>query len=85
MEQYFKIHNYFEKEKAQISIFSLNGRDLIWWENLLEVKEIQERKVTWEKFYKYLKDKDLSARYYENKRKEFHELKLRQKSMEEHI
>lgn len=48
MDRYFKIHEYFEKEKARISIFSLNGRALIWWEHLMEVKGIKERKFDWE-------------------------------------
>lgn len=85
MEQYFKIHDYSKKEKAWISIFSLNGQALIWWENLLEVKGIKERKANWDKLWKYVKEKYLSARYYDNKRKEFHELKLGYNSMEEHV
>lgn len=51
----------------------------------MEVRGIKERRVTWEKFQKYFKDKYLSTRYYDNKRKKIHELKLGQKSMEEHI
>ena len=51
----------------------------------MEVKEIQERKVTWEQFQKYFKDKYLLAQNYDNKMKEFHELKLGQKSMEDHV
>ena len=85
MEHYFKIHDYSEKEKAQISILILNGQSLIWWGHILEVNGIKERKVDYEKFQKYFKDKYLSAWYHEIKRKKFHELKLGQKSMEEHV
>ena len=41
MERYFKIHEHIENEKAKISIFNLNGRALIWWEHLIEVKGIK--------------------------------------------
>jgi hypothetical protein len=85
MEWHFKIHNYLEREKAQIVIFSVNGHALIWWEHFLEVKGRKERKVTWEKFQKYFKEKYLSTCYYDNNRKEFHELKLGKKSMGEHV
>jgi hypothetical protein len=51
----------------------------------MEVKGIKERKIDWEKFHNYFKEKYLSSWYYDNKRKEFHELKLGHKSMEEHI
>lgn len=85
MKIYFKIHDYFEKEKDRITIFSLNGRALIWWEHLLEVKKIKVRKIYWDKFQKYFKDKYLSSLYYDKKRKVFHYLKLGQKSMEDHV
>ena len=45
----------------------------------------QEWKFDWEQFQKYFKDKYLSSQYYDNKRKEFHKLKLGQKSMEDHV
>lgn len=48
------------------------------------MKKIKDRKVTWEKFKNYFKDRYLSEWYYDKKRNEFHELKLGKKSMEEH-
>ena len=48
MGRYFKIHDYSMKEKAQITILSLSGQTLICLEHLLEVKGIQERRMTWE-------------------------------------
>ena len=41
----FKIHEFSRIEKARISIFSLNGRALIWWEHLMEVKRASESKI----------------------------------------
>lgn len=76
MEIYFQIHDYNRNEKARISIFNVNGRALIWWEHLRKVKKIRERKINWKNFQNYIKEKYLLARYYDNKIKDFHELKL---------
>lgn len=51
----------------------------------MEVKGIRERKINCEHFHKYFKEKYVSARYYDNNMKEFHEMKLGHKSMEEHV
>ena len=53
MERYFKTHDYVENEKARIAIFNLNGRALIWWEQLVEVKGIIEIKIDWSQFGAY--------------------------------
>ena len=85
MERYFKIHDYFENEKAQISIFNMSYRDLIWWECLVEIKGVNERRLDWGQFRTYFQEKYLTAWYYDNKWKAFHVLKLGHKSMEEHV
>ena len=51
----------------------------------MQVKGINERKIIWERSKEYFWEKYLSARYYDNNRKEFNELKLGQKSMERHV
>ena len=51
----------------------------------MKVKGIKERRTIWERFKKYFKEKYLSIKYCNKKRKEFNELKLGQKSMEEHV
>lgn len=48
-------------------------------------KGFRERKISWDQFQKYFKEKYLSAKYYDNKRKGFRKLKLGQKYMEEHV
>ena len=45
-----------------------DGRALIRWDHLKQVKRINERKIMW----RQLKQKHLSDRYYDGKRKEFH-------------
>ena len=51
----------------------------------MQLKGIKERRISWDQFKKYFKEKYLSVKYYDNKMKYFNELKLGQKSMEEHI
>ena len=73
MNNYFRIHDYSGNKKARISIYNLNGRVVFWWEHLMQVKS-RERRICWELFKKYFKEKYIYARYYDKKRKEFIEL-----------
>ena len=70
---------------ARVSIFKLIGRESIWWEHFRQVNKINDRKIMWKQFKKYFKQKYLSDRYYDDKIKEFHELKLGQLTMEEYV
>ena len=76
MKKYFQIHDFSRNERDRINIYNLNGRASIWWENLMQSKGIKERWVRWDQSKKYFQEKYLSSRYYDNKRKEFNELKL---------
>ena len=64
--------------KDIVAIFNPNGRESIWWEHLKKVKNINYIKIMWKKFKKYFNRKYLSDRYYDDKIKEFHEMKLGQ-------
>ena len=70
--------------KARVAIFNMNGRASIWWEHFKQVKRISERRLKWKQFKKYFKQKYLSDRYYDDKIKEFHELRLGQYTMDEY-
>ena len=70
--------------KARVAIFNLNGRESILWEHFRKVKRISGRRLKWKSFKKYFKQKYLSDRYYDDKIKEFHELRLGQQTMEEY-
>ena len=70
--------------KDRVAIFNLIGRASIWWEHFRKVKRINERKIVWKQFQKYFKNKYLSDRYYDDKIKEFHELRLGQQTMQEY-
>ena len=84
MRKYFQVQDYLGNMKERVSIFNLNGRESIWWENFMQVKRINERRMKWKQFKKYFKQKYLSEKYCDDKIKEFHELRLGQKTMEEY-
>ena len=50
----------------------------------MQVKNINERKIVWKQFQKYFKQKYLSDGYYDDKIKDFHEMRLGQQTMEEY-
>ena len=70
--------------KERVSIFNMNGRASIWLEHFKKVRRISERRLKWKQFKKYFKQKYLFDRYYDDKIKEFHELRLGQQTMEEY-
>jgi hypothetical protein len=63
----------------------LNGKASIWWEDLKNVKGIHEEDLSWERFEKYFRKKYLSEKYFDEKTKEFYELKLGQRTIEEYV
>ena len=84
IKKYFQVHDYSGNMKARVAIFNMNGRASIWWEHFKQVKRISERRLKWKQFKKYFKQKYLSDRYYDDKIKEFHELRLGQQTMDEY-
>ena len=48
----------------------------------MQVKVIKDKRIIWDRFKKYFKEKYHSTRYYDNERKEFKELKLGHKYVE---
>ena len=84
MRKYFQVQDYSENMKARVAIFNLIGRASILWEHHRQVKKVNERRIVWKQFKKYFRKKYLSERYYDDKSKEFHEMKLRQNTMEEY-
>ena len=76
MKKYFQVQSYSGNLNERVSIFNLNDIASIWWEHLRKVRKINDRKIVWKQFKKYFKHKYLSDRYYDDKIKEFHELRL---------
>jgi len=83
MKKYFQIYNYSDRLKARMAIYNLIGKADIWWQDVKRVKNIKEKYVTWTTFKKYFKRKILSEQYYEEKEKEFYDLKLGSMTMKE--
>jgi hypothetical protein len=63
-------------------MFNMNGGDSIWWEDLKEIKWIKERKFTWKQFERYFFKAYLFEKYYDDKIKEFYELKMGKLTLE---
>ena len=55
----------------------------MWWDELTQVKNISEKRITWRQFKKYFQHKYISDHYYDKKMQGFFELKLRSVTMEE--
>lgn len=56
--------------------FQLSGKDLLWWQDVKIYKNIKEKEMFWKKFKELFKHQHLTKRFYDEKTKEFHELKL---------
>ena len=66
-----------------MAIYNLTGKADIWWEDLKRVKNLSEKYITWPTFKKYFIRKYLSDQYFEEKAKEFNELRLGNLTMKE--
>lgn len=53
--------------KTKVAIFSLKGKDDIWWEDMRNVKEIREKELPWRRFENYFREQYLPERSYDNK------------------
>ena len=62
--------------KARITTFSIKGKEDVWWEDVKNVRGIHEEELTWSEFERLFKKKYLSERYYDDREKEFYELKM---------
>ena len=74
-EKLFKIHDYSENMKSKYVTYSLKGKKYIWFYDLKDFKGITEESLTWSESEGLFGDKCLSEIYYDNKEKEFYELK----------
>jgi len=76
MKKFFELHEYIDNRKAWIAIFILKGKVDIWWEDVKQVRDIETYDLSWWEFKRLFKKKYLSKRYYDNKAKEFYEIKM---------
>ena len=66
-----------------MAIYNISGKVDIWWQDLKRVKGIKEKGINWSTFKRYFKNKFLFERYYEERAKEFYELKLGSMTMKD--
>ena len=66
-----------------MAIYNLTGKYEIWCHDIKQVKGIKEKNINWITFKKYFKNKFLSEQYYEERAKEFYDLRLGTMSMKE--
>ena len=71
--------------KVRMAIYNLEGKESIWWEDLMLAKSVKEKCMEWLDFKKYFKKQYLSKSYYERKTKKFYELRLGQMTMDDLI
>ena len=83
MKKYFQIYNYSDELKAKMDIYILTGKEDIWWQDINKLKGIKERDVTSKDSKNNFKQKYLSEQYYEEKAKEFYELRIGTITMKE--
>lgn len=85
MNKYFQLYEYDHNLKARLAIFQLQGKATLWWEEVKIVKGVSEQGITWDKFQRYFKERYLTERFYDEKAREFHDLRLGQQTMDEFI
>jgi hypothetical protein len=56
----------------------------MWWDQLKQAKNLDEKRISWRRFKGYFQEKYFSEHYYERKMKEFFELKLGTMTMEKY-
>jgi hypothetical protein len=84
LKKYFRVHDFSENLKARVATFNLIRKASICWEDLKNVKGVCEEDLSWKQFEKYFWKKYLSKKYFDEKTKEFYELKLGKQTIEEY-
>ena len=64
-----------------MAIYNLTRKVDILWKDIKRVKNMKEKYLTWRFFKKYFKRKFMFAQYYEERAKDFYEVKLGSMSM----
>ena len=85
MNKYFQLYEYEHNLKARLAIFQIQGKATLWWEEVKIVRGVSEQNITWEEFQKFFKERYLTERFYDEKARDFHDLRLGQQTMDEFI
>ena len=60
MKKCFQVYEYNSKLKAHLVIYQLWEKTTLWWEEVKNVRRIEDQNVTWDKFQQYFKYKYLT-------------------------
>eukprot|EP00253_Pinus_taeda_P021515 PITA_21515 len=85
MKKFFVLHDYKKNIKFGIVIFSIKGKEYIWWDDVKLDRAIKTEELSWHEFKRLFKEKYLLEIYYDGKAKEFYELKMGPMTYEEYI
>jgi hypothetical protein len=47
MKKYFQLHNYSLNLEKRISIYHLQGKTSMWWDQLKQFKNIDQMRISW--------------------------------------
>jgi len=84
MNKYFQLYDYNHNLKARLAIFQ-PGKAALWCEEVKILRGVSEQTIASEKFQRYFKERYLTECFYDEKAREFHDLRLGQQTMDEFI
>ena len=67
MKKYFEVYEYRRKLKSHVVIYQLMEKATLWWEEVTNVRGIEDHNVPWDEFQQYFKDKYLMENLYDEK------------------
>jgi hypothetical protein len=76
------LHDYPSRVEDIIATYHSQGKTYTWWDQLNQVKHLDEKRISWRQFKGYFQERYLSGHYYERKMKELFEPKLGSMAME---
>jgi hypothetical protein len=53
MKKYFQLHDYPSRVEARISTYHLQGKTSMWWDQLKQAKNLDEKRISWRQFKGY--------------------------------
>ena len=57
MNKYFQVYECNSKPKAHFEIYQLREKATLWWEEVKNVRGIEDQNVTWDEFEQCFKEK----------------------------
>jgi hypothetical protein len=65
VKRYFQFHNYSSNLAAKIATYHLHGKAAMWWDQLKQVKDINENMITWKQVKNYFQKEYCSNHFYD--------------------